>query len=307
MNYQNTIFNGEYYIFTPHNNKQKKKTQKKEIEIKKYYYAKNHNFSKNNNELPAEFRNKIIVGNSEEVLKKLPDNCIDLILTSPPYNSGRRYDNYNDSINWEDYFQKLFAILKECIRVLKFGGRIVINVQPVVSHNVPLHHIISNFFIQQKLIWMGEVIWDKQHYNCRTTAWGSWKSPSSPYMKHTWEFLEVFAKGTLIHSGNRELIDITATEFRKWVVAKWNIAPEHDMVRYEHPAMFPEELAKRVIKLFTYKNDVVLDPFNGVGTTTVVAKRLGRIYLGVDISEKYCRKAQERIIDEGNIQRKLFD
>lgn len=276
-----------------------KDRKKKEIERGKYYYARDHNFSRKNSELPLEFKNRIIVGDSEEILKKLPDNCIDLIFTSPPYNFGLEYENHKDGISWNNYFKKLFAIFEECIRVLKYGGRIIIDIQPLFSDYVPLHHIVSNFFIQRKLIWKGEIIWDKHNYSCKYTAWGSWKSPSNPYIKYTWEFLEIFSKGTLTHYGNRKLTDIAADEFKKWVFAKWDIAPEYNMKKYGHPAMFPEELATRVIKLFTYKGDVVLDPFNGVGTTTVVANRLGRIYLGIDISEEYCKKAEERIAKEG--------
>ncbi|NMA49095.1 MAG: site-specific DNA-methyltransferase, partial [Tissierellia bacterium] len=127
------------------------------------------------------------------------------------------------------------------------------------------------------------------------SSWGSWKSPSSPYLKYTWEFVEVYCKGDLKKRGNKENIDITADEFKSWVVAKWSIAPERNMKEYGHPAMFPKQLAERVLKLFSYKNDVVLDPFNGAGTTTVVAKKTGRRYLGVDISEEYCKTAQKRI------------
>jgi len=260
-----------------------------------YYYAKDSQFSKHNNKIPEEFINKIIVGDSEEVLKKLPDNSIDLIFTSPPYNFGLDYENHEDGVNWNEYFDKLFAIFQECIRVLKYGGRIVVDVQPLFSDYVPIHHIISNFFMENKLIWKGEILWDKHNYNCKYTAWGSWKSPSNPYLKYTWEFLEIFSKGDLKHSGDQKMADITADEFKKWVYAKWDIKPEYNMKKYGHPAMFPEELVERVLKLFSFKGDIILDPFNGVGTTTVVAKRLSRNYIGIEISEEYCKKAEERL------------
>lgn len=287
---------GRKRLFVGYNRERKvRDRQRKEIERGDYFYASDNDFSPLNNELPMEFANRIIVGDSEEVLKKFPDNCVDLIFTSPPYNFGLDYESHKDGIEWEKYFDKLFAILKECIRVLKYGGRIVINVQPLFSDYIPIHHIISNFFMQNKLIWKGEIIWEKHNYNCKYTAWGSWKSPSNPYLKYTWEFLEVFCKGSLKHEGNPRNADISGEEFKKWVYARWEIPPERDMEKYGHPAMFPEELAERVIKLFSYKGDVVLDPFNGVGTTTAVAKRLGRIYIGIDISEEYCRKAEERV------------
>jgi len=272
-----------------------KNRQQKILRRGMYFYALDNNFTKEVNDVPKEFINKIICGDSEDVLKKLPNNCIDLIFTSPPYNFGLGYDTSPDGINWGMYFDKLFAIFKECIRVLKFGGRIIINVQPLFSDYIPIHHIISNFFMKNKLIWKGEILWDKHNYNCKYTAWGSWKSPSNPYLKYTWEFLEIFCKGNLKHAGKRGAIDITADEFKEWVYAKWDIAPERNMKKYDHPAMFPEELVRRVLKLFSFKGDVILDPFNGVGSTTVVAKKLGRRYIGIDISSKYCKIAIKRL------------
>jgi len=278
-------------------NKEKKVINRKKKEKKRgqFYYTTGHNFSRENNELPKNFENKIICGDSEKILKQLPDNCIDLVLTSPPYNFGLEYENHQDDQYWEKYFEKLFSIFKEVIRVLKWGGRAIINVQPLYSDYIPSHHIISNFFINQKMIWKGEIIWEKNNYNCKYTAWGSWKSPSSPYLKYTWEFIEIFSKGDLKHQGSKDKIDITAEEFKEWVVAKWSIAPERDMKKYNHPAMFPEKLVERVLKLFSFQDDVILDPFNGAGTTTFVAKKLKRRFLGIDISAEYCKTAEERL------------
>ena len=150
----------------------------------------------------------------------------------------------------------------------------------------------------KKLIWRGEILWEKNNYNCKYTSWGSWKSPSSPYLKYTWEFIEIFCKGDLKHNGDANNIDITAEEFKEWVVAKWSIGPEKNMKKFGHPAMFPKKIVERVLKLFSYKNDIILDPFNGVGTTTLVASLLDRNYLGIDISEKYCDTARKRITEE---------
>ncbi len=298
---------GKKRVYVGYNRERKVRDRKmREVIRGKYYYAQDHNFSKKNKEAPSEFINKVLVGDSEEVLKKLPDNSIDLIFTSPPYNFGLDYKNHEDGINWNEYFDKLFRIFKECIRVLKYGGRIIVNVQPLFSDYIPIHHIISNFFMKNKLIWKGEILWEKHNYNCKYTAWGSWKSPSNPYLKYTWEFLEIFSKGTLKHYGEKENADITADEFKKWVYAKWDIAPEFKMKKYGHPAMFPEELTERVIKLFSFRGDIVLDPFGGVGTTCAVAKRLGRKYLCIDVSEEYCKKAEERLRNV-QVQLTLFD
>ena len=283
-------------VYVGYNNERKVQNRKvKESNRQQYFYTENNTFSQNNNTLPLQFEDKIICGDSAEVLRKLPDNCIDLICTSPPYNFGMDYEANEDAHFWDNYFIKLFEIFNECIRVLKYGGRIIVNVQPLFSDYIPTHHIISNFFISNKLIWKGEIIWEKNNYNCKYTAWGSWKSPSNPYLKYTWEYLEIFAKGTLKKESNSQETDITADEFKKWVVAKWSIAPERKMKEFNHPAMFPEELVMRALKLFSYKNDIVLDPFNGVGTTSLVAHKLSRRYIGIDISKEYCERAENRL------------
>ncbi|MCL2073373.1 MAG: site-specific DNA-methyltransferase [Marinilabiliaceae bacterium] len=286
-------------VYIDYNNERKVQNRKeKEERRQQFYYTKGNNFSKIENDIPIQYENQIVCGDSEYILSKLPNNCIDLVFTSPPYNFGLDYASTADDNHWETYFEKLFKIFSECIRVLKYGGRAIINVQPLFSDYIPTHHIVSNFFINKKMIWKGEILWEKNNYNCKYTAWGSWKSPSNPYLKYTWEFLEVFCKGELKKIGNSENADITDEEFKKWTVGKWSIAPERNMKEFDHPAMFPEELALRVIKLFSFKNDIVLDPFNGVGTTSAVANALKRRYLGIDISEKYCKIAKNRIANE---------
>ena len=285
-------------------NKEKRVKNKKENSKKRLayeYYKKD--FENTNNELDKKFINKIHRADSLELIKKFPDNCIDIVLTSPPYNFGINYENTNDVNIWEDYFEKLFNIFRECVRVLKDSGRIIINVQPMFSDYIPTHHLISNFFLKEGLIWKGEIIWEKNNYNCKYCTWGSWKSPSSPYLKYSWEFVEIFCKNSLKKEGEKNNIDIEAEEFKKWVYGKWNIAPERNMKKYKHDAMFPEELVKRLLKLFSYKNDIVLDPFNGAGTTTKVAKQLNRKFIGIDISEEYCKTAESRI----NEVKELFE
>ncbi|MDD5419602.1 MAG: site-specific DNA-methyltransferase, partial [Methanomicrobiaceae archaeon] len=190
-------------------------------------------------------------------------------------------------------------IWAECYRVLKPGGRIAVNVQPLFSDYVPTHHIISRQLLDLGFLWKAEILWEKNNYNAKYTAWGSWKSPSMPYLKYTWEFIEIFDKETHKKAGRREDIDITDTEFKEWVIAKWSFPPEFRMKEHDHPAMFPEELPRRVMKLFSYRGDIVLDPFNGAGTTTLVAHRLGRRFIGIDISEQYCRTALSRLQGAG--------
>lgn len=248
--------------------------------------------------------NTIICGDSSDIMKQVPDASVDLILTSPPYNFGMSYDTVNDKKEWNKYFSDLFVIFNECIRCLKSGGRIVVNIQPLFSDNIPSHHIISTYFLSKGMLWKGGILWEKNNYNCNYSAWGSWKSPSSPYLKYTHEFIEIYCKDSLKKSGDKDNIDITADEFKTWVLAKWSIGTVKAS-KYNHPATMPEQLAERVIKLFSFKNDVILDPFNGVGTVTAVANRLDRKYIGIDISKEYCATAEQRI-KEYNSQLKLI-
>lgn len=282
--------------FVDYNKERKVRGRRQKVKDRgMYFYAVDNNFSKENKDIPTDLLDKILLGDSELLLKQLPDNSIDLIFTSPPYNFGLDYSEHKDGIDWKQYFGKLFRIFNECIRITKYGGRIAINVQPLYSDFIPIHHIISNFFMENKMIWRNEIIWEKNNYNAKYTAWGSWKSPSNPYLKYTWEYIEVFSKGDLKHPGEPSNIDIMDSEFKEWVNAKWSVAPEKSMKDYGHPAMFPEKLAERVIKLFSFKNDVILDPFNGSGTTTKVARNLNRHYIGIDLSKNYVNLALERL------------
>lgn len=242
--------------------------------------------------------NKIICGDAARVLSGMPGNSVDMIITSPPYNFGHAYaqDDRDDTREWNDYFRKLDTVFGECFRILRPGGRIAVNIQPLFSDYVPTHHIISRLLQRLGLLWKAEILWEKNNYNAKYTAWGSWKSPSMPYLKYTWEFIEVFDKQTHKKTGRREDIDITSTEFKEWVIGKWTFPPETRMKDHGHPAMFPEELPRRLMKLFSYRGDLILDPFNGAGTTTLVASRLGRRFIGVDCSCAYCTRALSRIL-----------
>ncbi len=288
-------------VYEGFNAERKVRNRKAKEQKRLGYEAFSKDFPNENHPLPQKFTDKIITGDSAQVLKKLPANCIDLVMTSPPYNFGLDYSEHVDTDTWHAYFDKLFLVFAECIRVVKHGGRIIVNVSPLFSDYIPTHHFVSKFFIDQGLIWKGEILWEKNNYNCKYTAWGSWKSPSSPYLKYTWEFLEIFCKGDLKKPGERANIDITDDEFKKWVNAKWSIAPEHKMKKYGHPAMFPEKLVMQALKLFSFQGDIVLDPFNGAGTTTSVAHQFQRKYLGIDTSSEYCKIAENRIIDNGGI------
>ncbi len=243
------------------------------------------------------YLNQILCGDSAKILAALPDESVDMIITSPPYNFGHSYaqDSHDDTREWNEYFRILDSIWGECARVLKAGGRIAVNVQPLFSDYVPTHHLISRQLYDRGLLWKAEILWEKNNYNAKYTAWGSWRSPSMPYLKYTWEFIEIYDKGTHKKRGNKENIDISAEEFKSWVLGRWSFPPEIHMQTFGHPAMFPEELPRRLMKLFSYRGDIILDPFNGAGTTTLVAAREGRRFIGIDVSEQYCQTARERL------------
>jgi site-specific DNA-methyltransferase (adenine-specific) len=249
---------------------------------------------------PAEvqpFVNRILCGDARTILQRIPDESVDIIVTSPPYNFGQSYagDLHDDTHEWNAYFSQLYAIWQECARVLKPGGRFAVNIQPLFSDYIPTHHIISSQLRKLGLLWKAEILWEKNNYNAKYTAWGSWRSPSMPYLKYTWEFIEIFDKETHKKAGMKEDIDITDEEFKEWVIGKWSVPPETRMKEYGHPAMFPEEIPRRLLKLFSYRGDLVLDPFNGAGTTTLVAWKNFRRFIGIDTSAQYCQKAIERI------------
>lgn len=242
---------------------------------------------------------RILSGDAAKILSTFPARSVDLIVTSPPYNFGLdQYDRHDDTKTWDDYFGWLENIFAECARVLVPGGRIAVVVQPLFSDYMPTHHRVADVLRRAGLLFQAEILWEKHNYNCKYTAWGSWCSPSMPYFKYTWEFIEVFAKETRKKKGDSSLATVTGDEFKKWVYAKWDIAPERRMRDFGHPAMFPEQVPERLIKMFSYEGDVVLDPFNGVGTTTMVAHRLGRKFIGIDLSKPYCKISERRIAED---------
>ena len=239
-------------------------------------------------------KNKIVLGDCMDLLKELPDKSIDDCFTSPPYNFKMDYSKYKDDVNWNEYFLTLKNVFTEIYRVLKQSGRIGINVMPMISDGVPTNVRIMTLMEDIGFKWKQTIIWNKQ-FNGGGTKWGSWMSPSAPYPKQSWEYVEVFYKGDWKKVGKKEDIDITRDEFLKYTDNMWTVIPETKMKKFGHPAMFPEELVYRFLKLFTYKNSLILDPFMGAGTTAVVCKKTGRNYIGFEIDEQYIKIANKRL------------
>ena len=189
-------------------------------------------------------------------------------------------------------------VMYEIYRVTKAGGRICINVPPDIGNlkdnsKVPLDVIYCNILETVGFKYRTKIVWNKNTITART-AWGSFCSPSNPNILPPFEYILVFYKDTPKKDGDKDLIDITKEEFIPWTNGLWNIAPE-SAKKIGHPAPYPIELCDRLIKLFSYKNDVVLDPFMGSGTSGVSALKNGRNFIGIELSEEYVKLSQKRI------------
>lgn len=237
--------------------------------------------------------NKIYNQDCIEGMKNIPDKSVDLVLTSPPYNLNIEYAEYDDKKKLSDYYSWCESWIEQSYRVLKEGGRFCLQIgcfQP--SLNEPTYSTFTEICKRKGFIFREFIIWNKNQIPKRT-AWGSWKSPSNPRILPPFEMIINFHKVSpkIIEKGET---DLSKEEFIQWTNGLWVIAPESAKKR-GHPAPFPEELAKRCIKMHTYIDGVVLDPFNGCGTTTAVANRLGRRYIGFDITKEYCDLAESRL------------
>jgi modification methylase len=258
----------------------------------------------------------------------LADESAHLIVTSPPYNARVPYDGYGDWLPWEEYWHGLIEpSLRECYRVLVHGGRIAINVANVVRCDVPqpgrngratqyqsrgrkwkppgadgeswaliviprMWTLLESigFMPREHLTWLKSTGDDNAGVT-QSTAWGTFGSAMNPVLRACSEPVLIASKGT--HSRAPGQSDISAEEFKAWTRNAWAIGNPVDRFM-DHPAVFPLELPRRLIKLYSYVGDVVLDPFMGSGTTLRAAKNLGRHALGVEQSERYCRLAAAR-------------
>lgn len=257
--------------------------------------------------------NKIYNEDCRLGLKKIPDNSVDLIVTSPPYNVGIDYDSWNDRMKWDEYWNFSREWLSECYRVLKDDGRICINhyfslgsgkrgfdigvkqgteqsedtgngirVAPIME----LHRISMELGYNHHSV----VVWEDITLS-RKTAWGSWLSASAPYINSPYEGILIMYKNQW-KKNKKGTTKIDKREFVDLTRGIWKIKTETSQ---NTKANFPVDLPKKCISLLSYEGDVILDPFMGSGTTAVASKLLDRYYIGFEISEEYRNVAIQRI------------
>jgi modification methylase len=250
------------------------------------------------NTFPPELLNKILLHSSENMID-IPDNSLHLMITSPPYNVTKDYD---DDLTLNDYLELLRKVFTETYRVLVNGGRACINVANIGRKPyIPLSTHINKIMLEIGFNMRGEIIWNKGAGAGVSMAWGSWMSASNPVLRDVHEYILIFSKADYKRTSGENTI--TKDLFMDCTKSVWNMSPE-SAKRVNHPAPFPEELPYRLIQLYSFKDDIILDPFMGSGTTAVAAIKSKRNFLGFEISEEYKKNADLRVkslLDQSSI------
>ncbi|MFZ4515924.1 MAG: DNA-methyltransferase [Acidimicrobiia bacterium] len=263
---------------------------------------------------PCPVLDAIITGDAR-AMTMVPDSCVALVVTSPPYFAGKAYETALGEggvpASYVEYLEMLRDVFAECVRVLEPGGRMAVNVanlgrKPFRSLSADVTTILQD---DLHLLLRGELVWQKGDGASGSCAWGSFQSASNPVLRDTTERVIIASKGRFDRAisvkqreqrGLPHVSDIGREEFLDATLDVWKIRPERAK-RVHHPAPFPIELPERLIRLYTYVGDVVLDPFMGSGTTAVAAAQTGRHYLGFDTDPEYVAIANERIRTEGSV------
>ncbi|MHB1536527.1 MAG: DNA-methyltransferase [Acidimicrobiales bacterium] len=254
---------------------------------------------------------KLIVGDARR-MDEVSDSSVALVVTSPPYFAGKEYEEALGEggvpATYLEYLDLLRDVFRECVRKLEPGGRIAVNVanlgrRPYRSLSADVIGILQD---DLRLLLRGEIIWVKQRGSSGSCAWGSFQRPANPVLRDLTERVIVASKGRFDRAvsarerARRELpseSSMTREDFMENTLDIWEI-PAESATRVGHPAPFPIELPARLIELYTYRADLVLDPFAGSGTTAVAAVRAGRHFAGYDLDESYARLAETRVDEE---------
>lgn len=247
-------------------------------------------------------KRNLLYCSSSENMKEIPDNSIHLVITSPLINVLK---SQND-LTLDEYQDILKRVFKESHRVLVSGGRAcIIVINSFRKPYIPLHRYIIKDMHEIGFLMRGEIIWNKASSASPSTAWGTWKSASNPVLRDIHEYILIFSKDTFTRRKNDKENTITKEEFLEYTKSVWTF-PAVSARKIGHPAPFPIELPRRLIELYSFKGDIILDPFCGSGTTCIAALKTNRHYIGYDTSQEYVDLANRRINHFLN-QPSLFD
>ena len=237
-------------------------------------------------------------------LRFLKPESVHLIVTSPPYNLGKDYGTARDDATYHQYLDWVITWSRQLWRVLEPGGRLCLNI-PLdinlsfddggkrVTQKTPVladftHRLVND----EGWLYNTTILWLEGNIS-RRTAWGSWLKASDPWVNTAAEAVLVLSKQKRKRDGRGKQTVISREEFMDWTLGLWEFRGENSK-KWGHPAPFPEELPRRLIRMFSFTDDVILDPFLGSGTTCRAAKDLGRRSIGIDIDARFCGIAKER-------------
>ncbi len=244
------------------------------------------------NPITQNYLNNIFCKSSEQ-MDELPDSSVHLMVTSPPYNVGKDYD---EDYTLNEYLDFLKRVWREVGRVLVPGGRACINIANLGRKPyIPLQAFIIKALLDMGFLMRGEIIWHKGSSASPSTAWGSWLSPANPTLRDVHEYILVFSKGGFSRKNpSKRESTISREEFLELTKSVWTF-PAEPAGKVGHPAPFPVELPYRLIQLYTFKDEVVLDPFMGSGQTALAAIKAGRHFVGYEIAKNYVKLSERRI------------
>jgi site-specific DNA-methyltransferase (adenine-specific) len=275
--------------------------------------------------------NKVINGDTIDVMKEMPEGWVDLVVTSPPYNVGIQYDTHNDEIVMDEYWDWSEKWLTEAYRLLKDDGRMAINIPYEVNVQARGGRVFFASEIYQVMKKVGFKFYgivdleEDSPHRSKTTAWGSWMSPSAPYIYNPKECVILAYKKVhikkikgepqwkgepyLTEEGKNKVAysEQDKKEFMELVFGQWKYFAD---TRSLTKATFSMDIPEKAIKILSYRNDIVLDPFNGSGTSCVAAVVHDRRWVGIELSENYCEIAKQRIqsfVDQKNQQKLQFE
>jgi DNA modification methylase len=230
---------------------------------------------------------------SSENMNEIPDYSIHLMVTSPPYNVTKEYD---ENLTLDEYRELLKNVFSEVYKKLVTGGRACVNLANLGRKPyIAMHSYIIQDMLDIGFLMRGEIIWNKASSASPSTAWGTWLSAANPILRDIHEYILVFSKEAFNRKNLPEKVStITKDEFLEFTRSVWTF-PAESARKIGHPAPFPIELPYRLIQLYTFKDEVILDPFCGSGSACIAALKTGRHYIGYDTEKEYVELAEKRI------------